>query len=281
MMNDRSDKTEFLFESDAEKVILQEAVKPKRKKIYKIIITNTIILSIMVFTIFVGLQWYEQKELEKFSASVLIPSNTSDNSEEKLNSASNLLESYVNNYSKKYEIIINAANPISEEQISNYNLVEVKDNLFNNVKLEEETYKHYLSLKQNLLERGYYINIKSGFRALLDSEIIYNDYVIKNGKDYADKHAVKPGFSEHNSGLAFDFVLSTDKYATKTNYNSAEYEYLKNTAYLYGFIFRYPKDKENLTGYFYEPWHLRYVGKDLAKYLKKNNLCLEEYYEYK
>ena len=140
MMNDRSDKTEFLFESDAEKVILQEAVKPKRKKIYKIIITNTIILSIMVFTIFVGLQWYEQKELEKFSASVVIPSNTSDNSEEKLNSASNLLESYVNNYSKKYEIIINAANPISEEQISNYNLVEVKDNLFNKVKLEEETY---------------------------------------------------------------------------------------------------------------------------------------------
>lgn len=280
-MSEKNDKTEFLFESDAEKVILKEAARPKRKKVYKKIIINAIILSTVICGMFYFLNGYEQKQLENVSASIVIPSNTSDNSNEKLNSASALLETFANDYAKKYEVIINKANPITEEQVNNYNLVKVEDNLFNNVKLEEETYKHYVSLKQNLLERGYYINIRSGFRTFLDSEIIYNDYAVKKGLEYANKYVAKPGTSEHNTGLALDFVLSTDKYATSTNYDSAEYEYLTNTAYLYGFIIRYPKDKENLTGYFYEPWHLRYVGKDLAKYLKKNNLCLEEYYEEK
>ena len=78
-----------------------------------------------------------------------------------------------------------------------------------------------------------------------------------------------------------DIVISTDSKSITNNYDSDEYFYLENIAYLYGFIIRYPKDKEEVTGYSYEPWHLRYVGKDLAKYLKKNNLTLEEYYEKK
>ena len=88
-----------------------------------------------------------------------------------------------------------------------------------------------------------------------------------------------PGTSEHNTGLAFDFIITNNKNSLKTNYDSDEYFYLENIAYLYGFIIRYPKDKEEITGYNYEPWHLRYVGQELAKYLKKNNLTLEEYYE--
>ena len=66
----------------------------------------------------------------------------------------------------------------------------------------------------------------------------------------------------------------------KNNYDSEEYLYLKNIAYLYGFIIRYPKDKDRVTGYYYKPDHLRFVGKDVAKYLTKNNLTLEEYYQW-
>ena len=153
------------------------------------------------------------------------------------------------------------------------------DNTISNIKLEEETYNNYLRLKDNLLERGYYISIRSGYRTFEESEKIYNSYITKHGLEYAKKYVAAPGVSEHNVGIAFDFIISTNKNATQTNYESDEYFYLENIAYLYGFIIRYPKDKETITGYSYEPWHLRYVGKDLAKYLKKNNLTLEEYYE--
>ena len=179
----------------------------------------------------------------------------------------------------KYEIIINKANAVSQDIIKEYTIVDVYDNAIKGIKLEEETYLNYLKLKNNLLERGYYINIRNGFRTFNDSSNIYNSYVKEKGLNYAKKYVAKPGTSEHNTGLAFDFIITNNKNSLKTNYESDEYFYLENIAYLYGFIIRYPKDKEEISGYNYEPWHLRYVGQRLAKYLKKNNLTLEEYYE--
>lgn len=271
-------KTEFLFESDAEKVVLKEALKPKRKKIYKKIIFNTIIICFFIITMSYTLNTYQINEINKLKAS-LIQLNDSNKLDEKLNKSSNNLNNVDNNYDEKYTIIINKANPIDEVFVNNYKLVDVKDNLYNNIKLEEKTYENYLSLKDNLYKRGYYINIRSGFRTFSESQNIYNIYALKNGNDYANKYVAKPGVSEHNTGLAFDFIISTDKNSYKTNYDSDEYFYLENICYLYGFIIRYPKGKEEITGYNYEPWHLRYVGVELAKYLKKNNLTLEEYYK--
>ena len=139
--------------------------------------------------------------------------------------------------------------------------------------------KQYIKLKNTLLERGFYINIRSGYRTFEESEQIYEYYKSKNGLSYAEKYVAKPGVSEHNAGIAFDFIISKDKNAINTDYNSDEYFYLESIAYLYGFIIRYPQGKENITGYESEPWHFRYVGVNLAKYLKKNNLTLEEYYK--
>lgn len=273
-------KTEFLFESDAEKAVLAQDEDSKKPKLYKKIAVNCILICLVTFGIFYGLSSYETKELNDLYASVKQSEFKQPSNKEKMNSSSdNLKLVSINN--NKYEIIINKANPISKETLTKYNTVSVEDNLFPNVKLEEQTYKNYLKLKDNLLERGYYINIRSGYRSFEDSEKIYNYYSMKNGASYAEKYVAKPGVSEHNAGIAFDFVVSKDKNATKNNYESDEYFYLENIAYLYGFIIRYPKDKENITGYEYEPWHLRYVGTSLAKYLKKNNLTLEEYYETK
>ena len=185
----------------------------------------------------------------------------------------------VTSHNNKYEIIINKANIIDEQVVSKYNMVDVEDNLYNNIKLEEETYNNYLKLKENLLQKGYYINIRSGFRTFNDSKNLYNYYSSKKGKAYAEKYVATAGTSEHNVGLAFDFIISTNKNSYVMDYDSDEYFYLENICYLYGFIIRYPRDKEQITGYSYEPWHLRYVGNDLAKYLKKNNLTLEEYYK--
>lgn len=271
-------KTEFLFESDAEKVALKEASKPKKPKTYKKIVINTIVICFFMTTMAIALNYYETNAISNINAS-LGQINSSNVPSEKLNDASDNLKTVTNNYEDKYAIIINKANPISEDLTKNYTLVTVENNMYDGIKLEEETYKNYLKLKENLLERGYYINIRSGFRTFNESQVIYNNYALEKGSTYAEKYAAIPGTSEHNTGLAFDFIISSDKNASKTDYESDEYFYLENIAYLYGFIIRYPKDKEAITGYNYEPWHLRYVGSELAKYLKKNNLTLEEYYE--
>lgn len=271
-------KTEFLFESDAEKVVLKEALKQKKPKIYKRIILNTIIICFFITTMSLFLNHYQTIEINKMVASLEQISN-SNKLDERLNTSSNTLNVIDNNYNDKYSIIINKANPISEEIVKNYTIVNVEDNIYNGIKLEEETYNNYLKLKENLKERGYYINIRSGFRTFNDSSLMYNSYEKEKGSSYAEKYVAKPGMSEHNTGLAFDFIISSNKNAYKTDYESDAYFYLENIAYLYGFIIRYPKGKEEVTGYNYEPWHLRYVGADLAKYLKKNNLTLEDYYK--
>ena len=252
----------------------------KNNKLFNLIIKNSFIIAVIILIISLGYIQYSNINLKKIRA-VAREKKVIENQKiiEKMNKYSNNLD--VNNkaYSTKYELLINKSNPISEDDVKNYEIVSVKDNIFPNIRLEKETYNNYLELKENLLQRGYYISIRSGFRTFEDSQSIYNSYSYSNGKNYADKYVAKPGESEHNTGLAFDFVISKDEKALSTDYDSDEYFYLENIAYLYGFIIRYPKDKETITGYEYEPWHLRYVGKKLAKYLKKNNLTLEEYYE--
>lgn len=104
---------------------------------------------------------------------------------------------------------------------------------------------------------------------------LYNDYVYKNGALEADTYSARPRFSEHETGLAVDVMGSNGVY-TKFE-NTEEFNWVKENLYNYGFIFRYPKGKENITKYIYESWHLRYVGKDIAKYIYDNNLTLEEY----
>lgn len=272
-----NDKTEFLFESDAEKAVLNEAAKPKRPKVYKRIIVNSLIICFIITMGFYGVSSYTNQKIVKLKASAMNKTINKE-PEEKMNSSSDDLKLIKSNNSK-YELVINKANPINEVILNEYKIVNVEDNIIPNIKLEEQTYKSYLNLKTNLLERGYYINIRSGYRTFNESQKIYNSYAKNMGQSYAEKYVAKPGTSEHNAGIAFDFIISSNKNSLKTNYDSDEYFYLENIAYLYGFIIRYPKDKEQITGYSYEPWHLRYVGEDLAKYLKKNNLTLEEYYE--
>lgn len=87
-------------------------------------------------------------------------------------------------------------------------------------------------------------------------------------------------FSEHQTGTSFDFFTNDDKYSNKFE-NTDEYKWLKENAYKYGFIERYKKEKENITGVKHRPWHFRYVGVETAKQMYENNLCLEEYLKIK
>lgn len=130
-------------------------------------------------------------------------------------------------------------------------------------------------LKSDSASLGLNIYASSGYRSYGDQDYIYNNYVKMDGKERADTYSARAGYSEHQTGLAID-VNTIDM----TFDNTSESEWLKHHAYEYGFIIRYPKGKDNITGYMYEPWHIRYIGKDLAKVLYNNGdwITLEEYY---
>lgn len=121
----------------------------------------------------------------------------------------------------------------------------------------------------------------SGYRSYHRQKAIYESNVEKNGAERTNQFSAKPGYSEHQSGLAMD--VSTNSIHNRLDESFAatpEGKFLESDAYRYGFIIRYPQGKSDITGYAYEPWHLRYVGKELAQTLYSQGITLEEYYNY-
>ena len=120
--------------------------------------------------------------------------------------------------------------------------------------------------------------INSSYRSYKDQDEVYNKYKDTKGEEYADSIAARPGYSEHQTGLAIDIQTYGSRAATFEEFD--EFKWLQNNAHKYGIILRYPKDKEYLTGYSYESWHYRYVGISAATYIKENNITFDEYYAY-
>lgn len=127
-------------------------------------------------------------------------------------------------------------------------------------------------LTQEAAKLGLSIKCSSGYRSYSDQERIYNNYVAIDGIVKADTYSARPGHSEHQTGLAID-VNSIDY----TFLDTPECEWLAKNAHKFGFIIRYPKGKETVTGYSYEPWHIRFLGVDTATAVYNSGLCLEEY----
>ena len=113
----------------------------------------------------------------------------------------------------------------------------------------------------------------SGFRSYETQTQLYQDYVNKDGKAEADRYSARPGYSEHQTGLAFDLIGTDGDLVTEEK----AAQWLLDHAADYGFVVRYLKGKEKETGYMAEEWHLRYVGKE-AKEIAASGLSLEEYY---
>lgn len=113
----------------------------------------------------------------------------------------------------------------------------------------------------------------SGFRSYETQTQLYQNYVNKDGKAEADRYSARPGYSEHQTGLAFDLIGTNGNLVTEEK----AAQWLLDHAADYGFVVRYLKGKEKETGYMAEEWHLRYVGKE-AKEIAASGLSLEEYY---
>lgn len=130
-------------------------------------------------------------------------------------------------------------------------------------------------------EDGYELCGVSGYRSYTRQKQIFINNILTKGKEYTLKYSAVPGASEHQTGLAMDVSCKSLRYNLSTSFSETpEGKWLAQNAHHYGYIIRYPKGKAHITGYAYEPWHIRYVGKGLAKYLYENDLTLEEYYNY-
>ena len=114
--------------------------------------------------------------------------------------------------------------------------------------------------------------IRSGFRNYQTQKSLYESYVKRDGQAAADRYSARAGHSEHQTGLAFDINKANSSFA-----GSPEAIWLAENCHKYGFIIRYPEGKEAITGYIYEPWHVRYLGVETATAVYNSGLCLEEY----
>ena len=138
--------------------------------------------------------------------------------------------------------------------------------------VNQEAYEKLKELQKGAKENGYTINLVSGYRSYDYQKTLYNNYVKKHGQSLADTFSARPGHSEHQTGLSFDVGKVSDAYG-----ETESGIWLSKNAHLYGFIIRYPKGKQEITGYKYEPWHIRYLGVETATKVYESGLCLEEY----
>lgn len=119
---------------------------------------------------------------------------------------------------------------------------------------------------------GYSMPIVSGFRSYEAQEKIFAGWCARDGVEVASTYSARPGHSEHQTGLAMDITSLEQSYG-----NTREGKWIAENCYKYGFILRYPQGKYNITGYIYEPWHVRYLGKSTAKLVHDSGLTLEEF----
>lgn len=173
-------------------------------------------------------------------------------------------------------ILVNKYNYLTEDYIPE-NLEEISiEYARSGMQLVSEAKETFETLSQEAKKDGMTIIAMSSYRSYDYQVNLYNNYVKSDGKDAADTYSARPGFSEHQTGLAVDIYNKELPYTSFEE--TKEFEWMQKNAYKYGFILRFPKDKVNITGYQYEAWHYRYVGKKAAKYIHDHNITLEEYY---
>ncbi|MBQ8992165.1 M15 family metallopeptidase [Candidatus Saccharibacteria bacterium] len=184
-----------------------------------------------------------------------------------------------------YLVLVNKTNALPDGWESYVQLDTVRNSFSEEVRIEHKTYKQYLRLRDELFKQGVQIELDSVYRSVAEQQEIWdawsNDPEL--GEEYCKKYLAAPGYSEHHTGLAVDiFILKDDEEIRDNDDMIADTEdFAKIHALLpkYGFILRYPEGKEDITGYAYEPWHLRYVGKKVAREITKRGITLEEYLE--
>lgn len=179
-------------------------------------------------------------------------------------------------YLNTFYILVNKYNYLRDDFVPN-NLVEMttpysKEGIY----LVEEARDNFYKLVDKAKEEGLTIRAISAYRGYTYQKRLYDKYVEADGVNKADTYSARPGFSDHQTGLAIDVDNTTSSFENFTN--TKEYQWMLDNSYKYGFILRYPSGKESITTYQFESWHYRYVGLKLAKKIKASNLTFDEYF---
>lgn len=165
------------------------------------------------------------------------------------------------------------------EKYSPKNIVNISlQHSYSDNKIIKEVNDAFVLLYNDAKKLGYNIIVSTSYKDYSNQEKLYTVDKNNRGTEHADKYIARPGHSEHQLGLAIDVDLYNKKYDKFED--TDEYKWLIDNAHKYGFILRYPKDKVNITGYNFEPWHYRYVGNDISEYIYKNKITFDEYYAY-
>lgn len=175
--------------------------------------------------------------------------------------------------------LVNKNNSVDREYVPELEEID------NGVKFDKRAISYLKNMINAMYKKGITkIWVQSAYRSYDKQELLFNNKVEYyknkgNGQEEAERLAQtvvqRPEMSEHNLGLAADFNTVTNEFE-----KTKAFEWLEKNAQEYGFILRYPKDKQDITGITYESWHWRYVGVEHAKFIKEKSLCLEEYVEY-
>lgn len=173
------------------------------------------------------------------------------------------------------EVLVNKHRQLSKDYVPD-DLVEI-DSKYRNDDVQKGSkvaVNAFIQMAKAAEKEGLGIIVNSGYRSYEEQEELCNTYVSLYGQSYVDRYVAKAGFSEHQTGFAFDIgSTSSNVFA-----NSKEFTWIVENAHKYGFIQRFPKGQEDITGFRYESWHYRYVGKEIAKYIYEHNMTYDEYY---
>ena len=181
-----------------------------------------------------------------------------------------------------YMALVNKTHPLPNDWEDKLETVHFTNSVDDDVEVEKKAYEAYLKLKAELETEDVYVDLDSARRSVAEQQRIMNDFTEKYGKDYALKTVATPGYSEHHTGLALDLYLIIDGKDIVENEEMIQYPEIWSKIHAkladYGFILRYPEGKEHITGYGYEPWHIRYLDNaDIAKEITSKGITLEGY----
>lgn len=189
-------------------------------------------------------------------------------------------------YDIDYLVLVNKENPLPETWEEELRIVHMTNSLGDDVEVEEKAYEAYLLLKAALEAEDVYVDLDSAYRSVAEQQRIVDDFTERYGEDYVKQYVAVPGYSEHHTGLALDLYLNISGSDVYLNEDMVEYPeiWAKIHAKLadFGFILRYLEGREEITGYSYEPWHIRYIDDpEIAKEIMEKGITLEEYLEQK
>ena len=273
--------------------------KKKKRKIHLYRIIFIIIIALIIVTIIKNIKQKEkaqasnntievsgnllsnQTEIEnEIENKIVNETNNEDNTEPTNTTTNEIIDSIENSPELDWKLTLaNSDNPIPEDY--EVNLVSIDEYR----EFDSRAIKNLQNMLNGLRKDGITdVWVQSAYRSVKEQEEVYNSKVkfyqnqgktLEEAKELTERIINKPGCSDHNLGLAVDF-----NYVNNSFEKTKAFKWLKENAENYGFVLRYPKEKESITKVNYEPWHWRYVGEENAKKMNELNYCLEEYVEF-